>query len=165
MEMPSWLISFFTTFLAAFLGSMLSIWKFKREKVWQEKYQLYQNILSALEAMMLWANETSCRENMIPALATQSAEGGNRLAFLEARRIIVKTTSIGRLLLPRKVIDELVSLQKDLWDEIIREADEKYYDPNTPGESEALAQCAGNVAKLVSTRLDLVIKHARNDLR
>ncbi|MCO7247212.1 hypothetical protein [Halomonas sp. Mc5H-6] len=164
LEIPAWFISFCTALLAAFLGSMLAIWKFKKEKVWQEKYQAYQDILSALEAMVLWANETYCRQKMIPTKGTQAIEGGNWPSFSEARRVIAKTTCIGSLLLPEKVIEELVALEGDLWNENFRADEERFYYPNTFEESEAIAEHAENVEKLVKPRLKAVIGYAKKDL-
>lgn len=65
LEVPAWLISFFTALIADFFGSYIAIKKFKKEKIWQEKYQSYQEILSALEAILLWSNETYCYQKMI----------------------------------------------------------------------------------------------------
>lgn len=42
------LISFGITLIAAFLGSYLAFRKYKKEKIWQEKYNAYQEILSSI---------------------------------------------------------------------------------------------------------------------
>ena len=97
IEIPVWFISFCTALLAAFFGSMLTIRKFKKEKIWQEKYQAYRDVLSALEAMLLWADETYCDQKMIPTKGTGGIEGGNWPSFAEARRVIAKTTCIGKI--------------------------------------------------------------------
>ncbi len=164
IEIPVWFISFCTALLAAYFGSFLAIKIFKKEKIWQEKYQAYQDILSALEAMLLWADETYCRQKMIPTKGTQGVEGGNWPSFSEARRAIAKTTCIGNLLLPTEVIDELEALESDLWNENFRAGDEAYYHSNTFEESEAIAEHAGNVEKLIKPRLKSIITHAKRDL-
>ena len=85
--------------------------KFKKEKLWQEKYESYQDVLSALEAMILWVNETYCTEKMIPTKGTGAAQGDKWLSFSEARRIIAKASCIGKLLLCDEVIAELEKLE------------------------------------------------------
>ncbi|MFT4919815.1 MAG: hypothetical protein ACI8RU_002442 [Zhongshania aliphaticivorans] len=164
VEIPMWFVSFCTALLAAFFGSLLAIKKFKKEKIWSEKYKAYQDVLSALEAMLLWANETYCHQKMIPTKGTQGIEGGNWPSFSEARRVIAKTTRVGSLLLPTEVIDELEALESDLWNENFRTDDERYYYPNTHEESEAIAEHADNVEKLIKPRLKAIIQHAKKDL-
>tara|TARA_R110001583_G_scaffold49686_1_gene155511 strand:- start:1767 stop:2273 length:507 start_codon:yes stop_codon:yes gene_type:complete len=164
VEIPMWFVSFCTALLAAFFGSLLAIKKFKKEKIWSEKYKAYQDVLSALEAMLLWANETYCHQKMIPTKGTQGIEGGNWPSFSEARRVIAKTTRVGSLLLPTEVIDELEALESDLWNENFRADDERYYYPNTHEESEAIAEHADNVEKLIKPRLKAIIQHAKKDL-
>jgi hypothetical protein len=41
----------------------------------QEKYNSYQEILNALEALILWANETYCSNKLIPSISTSKLEG------------------------------------------------------------------------------------------
>lgn len=163
-EVPSWLMSFSTTLLAAFFGYLIAVKKFKKERLWQEKYEAYQDILSALEAMILWANETYCSNKLIPTKGTRLANNDPWLAFSEARRTIAKSACIGQLLLPKPVIDELESLESDLWNENFRAEDEQYY-PHTHEEAEAIAQHAQNVENIVKKRLEIIIEYARNDLK
>ncbi|MCV6610572.1 MAG: hypothetical protein OIF55_07385 [Amphritea sp.] len=164
MEIPSWFISFCTTLLAAFFGYLIAVKKFKKEKLWQEKYESYQAVLSALEAMLLWANETYCREKMIPTKGTHAAVGDGKQSFSEARRVIAKTTCIGKLLLCQEVIDELDILETELWNENFR-ADEQNYYPNTFEESEAISEHAKNIEKIVQPRLEKIIELAKKDLQ
>lgn len=163
IEIPGWLISFFTTLLAVFFGYLIAVKKFKKEKLWQEKYEAYQDILSALEVMILWANETYCSEKMIPTKGTHAVGGGKWQSFSEARRTIAKSACIGKLLLPKKVIEKLDVLERDLWDEDFR-ADDEMYHPNTHEESEAMANHARNIENLVQPRLEAIIEFARRDL-
>jgi hypothetical protein len=44
--------------LAAFIGSFLALRKYKKEKIWQEKYNAYKEILAAIQNMKHWADET-----------------------------------------------------------------------------------------------------------
>jgi len=164
VEIPSWFISFCTTMLAAFFGYLIAVKKFKKEKLWQEKYESYQDVLSALEAMVLWANETYCIEKMIPTKGTSAANGDKWLSFSEARRVIAKTSCIGKLLLCDEVISELEALESELWEENFRAGEENYY-PNTFEESEAMSKHANNIEKIVSPRLEKIISYAKKDLQ
>ncbi len=100
-EIPSWLITFFVTLLAAFWGSQLALRKFKKEKLWQEKYNSYQEVLNALEALILWADETYSSNKLIPTIGTSTLEGIQ--SFPAARLVLAKTTCIGKLLISTDV--------------------------------------------------------------
>jgi hypothetical protein len=54
----SWLSSFAAQLLAAFIGSFLALRKYKKETIWQEKYNAYKEILAAIQNMKHWADET-----------------------------------------------------------------------------------------------------------
>ena len=163
LEIPIWVISFFTALIATYFGYLIAVKKFKKEKIWQEKYQSYQDILSALEAMMLWSNETYCRQKMIPTKGTRVLDGDNWKSFSEARRIIAKASCIGQLLLPENVVEELNELESELWNENFRADEENYY-PNTFEESEAIAEHADNISKIIEPRLKKIIDYAKRDL-
>lgn len=166
-DVPSWLISIFTILFTAFFGYLFgylfAVKKFKKEKLWQEKYQTYQDILSALEAMILWANETYCSNKMIPTIGTHSLDKEKVICFAEARRVIAKVSCIGKLIISDEVIAELGLLEKALWGEDFR-AEEENYHPDTSEESETIAKHAENIRKLVEPRLDNIIKYAKKDL-
>ena len=164
IAIPSWVITFCTTLLAAFFGYLIAVKKFKKEKLWQEKYQSYQEVLSALEAMVLWTNETYCSNKMIPTKGTFAANGDRWLSFSEARRVIAKASCIGKLLLCDEVISELEDLESALWHEDFR-ADDKNYYPDTFEESEAIAEHAKNVEEIVTPRLERIITYAKRDLQ
>jgi len=164
MEIPDWSISLSTTLLAAFSGYLIAVKKFKKEKLWEEKYLSYQNVLSALETMLLWASETYCTHKLIPTKGTQELNNGKWLSFSEAKRIIAKTSCIGKLLLCQEVISELEMLESELWEENFRADDENYY-PNTIEEHEAIAKHARNIENIVSPRLKRIIVFAKKDLK
>lgn len=163
MVIPTWFISFISTLLAVFFGYLIAIKKFKKEKTWQEKYKAYQDILAALEAMLLWSNETYCTEKMIPTKGTYGANNENWLSFSEARRVIAKASCIGKLLIANDVIMELETLESELWEENFRADDESYHQ-NTFEESEALAQHAKNIEMIVKPKLQRIIFLAKKDL-
>lgn len=163
LELPTWFISFFSALPAAFIGSLLANRKFKKEKLWHEKYKMYQDVLAALEALELWADETYCNCKMIPTQGTAGADTSGWPSFSEARRILAKITRVGSLLLKPEVIDELEVLQNELWKENFRAENELYY-PDTQQETEVHAKHAENVGKIVKPVLERIIRLAKDDL-
>jgi len=160
-EIPSWLITFIVTLLAAFFGSLVALRKFKKEKLWQEKYNSYQEVLNALEALILWADETYSSNKLIPSIGTSTLEGVQ--SFPAARRVLAKTTCIGKLLISKDAITELEAIEQELWDEEFR-ASEECFHPNTWEEQEFYATHAENVKKIVKPRLEKIICFAKSDL-
>jgi hypothetical protein len=164
IEILKLIITFGTTLLAMFLGYFIAVRKFKKEKIWQEKYKSYQDILSALEAMLLWANEIYCYNKMIPTKGTKNCDNSKHLSYSESRRIIAKTACIGKLLICNEVIQELEQLEQEIWKEDFRADDERNYYPNTPEESEAIALHARNIENIITPRLEKIIFYAKKDL-
>ncbi len=166
-EIPNWIISLFATFLAAFLaaffGYFIAVKKFKKEKLWQEKYKMYQDILSSLEAMLIWADETYCYNKMIPTIGLKTIEKNKLISFAEARRNIAKISCIGQLIISDGVITELNLLQSELWNEDFRAKEENYH-PDTIEEREVIAEHVELIRKIVEPRLKKIIKYAKIDL-
>lgn len=161
LVIPNWLITFFVTLLAAFFGSLVALKKFKKEKLWQEKYNSYQEVLNALEAIILWADQTYCSYKLIPSIGTSTLD--DIQSFPAARRVLAKTTCIGKLLISKDAITELESIEQELWDEQFR-ASEECFHLNTWEEQEFYATHAENIKNIVKPRLDKIISYARSDL-
>ena len=148
--------TFFTGILAAFFGYLIAVRKFKKEKIWQEKYSAYQEILISLETMLLWANEIYAQNSMLPTIGA-----GDELNFSQARRAISKQACIGSLLVSKEVISILNDIERELWDEDFRADDER------SGEMDInnyMAQHAENVRKILGPKIDQIIELARQDL-
>lgn len=65
-------ISFIITLLAAFIGSYSAFNKYKKEKLWQEKYNAYQEILGSIYNMKHWASETYASCLCLPTIGNTS---------------------------------------------------------------------------------------------
>ena len=164
IEIPLWLISFFTALSATFFGYLIAVKKFKNEKIWQEKYQAYQNILSALETMLLWANDTYCENKFLPTIGTDKLPFTEWQSFSNARREIFKSSCIGKLLLPDEVVIELNNLESKLWDEDMNASDD-YCSSDKHQRSEMLAEHARNIENIIQPRLKNIISYAKKDLK
>lgn len=162
-ETPSWIIPLFATFSAAFFGYLMAVKKFKKEIFWQEKYNMYQDILSSLEAMLIWANETYCHNKMIPTIGLNTLEKDKLISFAQARRNIAKISCIGQLIISDDVITELNLLQSELWNEDFR-AEDEIYSSNTHEENESIAEHVELIRKIVEPRLTKIIRYAKIDL-
>ena len=162
-DTPSWIIALFATFSAAFFGYLMAVKKFKKETFWQEKYKMYQDILTSLEAMLIWANETYCHNKMIPTIGLKTLEKDKLISFAEARRNIAKISCIGQLIISDDVITELNLLQSELWNEDFR-AEDEIYNPDTIEETEAIAEHVELIRKIVEPRLKKIIMYAKIDL-
>ena len=162
-DTPSWIIALFATFSAAFFGYLMAVKNFKKETFWQEKYKMYQDILTSLEAMLIWANETYCHNKMIPTIGLKTLEKDKLISFAEARRNIAKISCIGQLIISDDVITELNLLQSELWNEDFR-AEDEIYNPDTIEETEAIAEHVELIRKIVEPRLKKIIMYAKIDL-
>ena len=110
-------------FVAAALGIWVASWKFKRERLWQEKYASYQEILVAIEAMAFWAEQAVHEIAMLPTISGELAMKAQE-DYSNAQRRIAKHATIGRLLLSDTTVATLDSLQKELFAEQFRADDE-----------------------------------------
>lgn len=157
----SWLTSFATALFAAFIGSYLALRKFKKEKIWQEKYNAYHEILSAIQNMKHWATETYSSCLCLPTIANSKGQEFHR-GYAEARRCIAKHIDIGKLLISEEVANKLDELNQLLWKEDFRFGDEGIDDSNYHHE---LSEHAGNLLKIIDDRLEEIIKLAKKELR
>ena len=159
--MEQLITSFFTALLAAFLGAYVALYKFKREKIWEKKYEAYQEILTALNNMLLWANETYSSSLCLPTIAYKKREEVGE-AHSEARQCILKYTTIGELLVSDEVVKILEEINQALWDEDFRFDDTGMDESNY---NEELAKHAENVTKTLSDRTKKLVTLAKKDLK
>lgn len=163
-EILDLLLSFGASLLAMFLGYLVAEKKYKNESLWKEKYQSYQEVLSALEVMVLWADERYSTEKMIPTIGTEHLDKDKAPNFYQARRTLAKASLLSKLLLCEEAVSVLNKLESDLWSADF-DADEKYYHPNTQEESDAISEHANIIKNLVRPAIDDLIKFAKYDLQ
>ncbi len=159
VDIAAWITALATAITSAVIGFLLAVKKYRHEQLWQEKYRSYIEIISALEELSLWANETYSSNKLLPAIG--ALEG---LSFVGARRAIYRQSRIGGLLISEEVLSELHTLENELWSEDFRADDDRYYyDEN--GRAEHMAEHAEKVSRIVAPRLSKVIQLARKDLQ
>jgi hypothetical protein len=159
---PSWLSSFLLALFAAFLGSFIALKKYKKEKIWQEKYLAYQEILAAIEAMKLWADETYCEFKMIPQIGYNS-QNDKFTSFSEALRCIAKWSCIGKLIISNGVVAILEKLEQEIRQEEFRYLEDRVHREGN-GYCEEMAQHAQKINEIIAKYLPDAIKMAKKDL-
>ncbi len=108
--------TFATTLLAAFIGSYLAFSKYKKEKIWQEKYNSYQEIFNSIFDMKLWASEVYCSCLCLPTISGRNDKQLYQ-EYVAARKCISKYISTGKLIISDDVAIKLDELNMKLWEE------------------------------------------------
>lgn len=157
----SWFSSFATVLLASFIGSSLAWRKYKKEKIWQEKYNAYRELVGAIQNMKHWADETYSSCLCLPTIGGTEGEEFHR-GYAEARRCISKYIDIGKLLISDEVGDKLNEMNKLLWEEDFRFGDEGMDDSNYHDE---LSGHAETIRKIIDDRLEDIITLSKKDLK
>jgi len=143
--------------LAALAGLWLATRKFRKERIWQEKYEAYQRVLTALEAMRFWAEEVSAATYALPSIGWFDGKTAGQF-FAEAKREISKQCSIGTLLLPHNVVKELEELQSQVFDA------EYKLSEDCSDDQGSIVKHAYKIRDLVDSHLATIVKLARADL-
>jgi len=149
--------------LAAWAGFWLATRKFKKERLWQEKYAAYQEILGAIEAMAFWAGEVSSETMMLPTIGWFDGKPAHEL-YAQAKRQIAKHVSIGRLLLSGDAVSALEELQTEVFREGYRADDERDHSGDPHEEQEEVRIHAQEVGKIITKYLPRITELARKDL-
>lgn len=151
-------------FLSAWLGSLVALRKFKKERMWNEKYTAYQEILNAIEAMNLWAVEMQASSYMLPTIGYLDEKKPYEL-FAQARRQISKHACIGQLLISENVRIKLDKLQEDIWNESHRAEEESGAPENTFEGQLEFGDHAQKVHEIIHKYLPDIISLAKADLK
>jgi len=89
-------------FLAAYLGSLLALKKFKKEKLWDERRAIYKEVIEAFEELGSWSEYMRASHCCEPTINVD-------VNFDEPLRLISKRSAIGGLFLSeefQKVLEE-----------------------------------------------------------
>jgi len=82
-------------FIAAYLGSVLALNKFKKEKIWDERRAIYKEIIEAFEELMYWSEYVRASHCCEPTIKAD-------IKFDESLRLISKHSATGSLMLSEK---------------------------------------------------------------
>lgn len=147
--------------VAAYAAIWLALKKFKKERLWQEKYAAYQEVLASIEALSFWAEQAVAEGSMLPTLQG-AAVTSLQDDYSNAKRRLVKHATIGRLLLSPKMIEFLERVNEELFQEAYR-ANEDHAE--TPFEQDMIFHNhAKEVQSIVARVLPKIVEHARRDL-
>ena len=147
--------------LAALGAVLITMRKFKKERIWQDKYASYRKVLESIEAIHYWGDECNSDVHMLPAIGHFDGKTSSEY-YAEAQREALKQSMIGTLLLSSQFIDKLDEFLKELGNEKFS-ASEEHYD----SEQErylAFGNHAAEVRNISSKYLPQLIAIARTDL-
>jgi hypothetical protein len=139
-------------FFGAAFGAYFTLSRSKKEKVWDEKRELYSRVIIALEDISYWAEQVRCEYS--------SRQESN---VDTSMREIQKLAVTGRLVMNDEFYDLLVSVHKALQTEKFRvhEAGQEAFD--NP-QSDHLFRHAVIVRDVVEEYLPKLIKAAKRNL-
>lgn len=147
--------------LIALVAVMIALRKFKKERIWQDKYSSYRKVLESIEAIHYWGDECNSDAHMLPTI--NHFDGKNSSEFYaEAQREVLKQSNIGTLLLSSKFIEKLDEFLKELSKEKFSASEEHYDDDNE--RYLAFGSHGAKVRDIASKYLPQLIAIARKDL-
>jgi len=91
-EISKYLSPITVGFIAAYLGSLLALKKFKKEKLWDERKAIYKEVIEAFEGLGCWAEYMRASHCFEPTIDVD-------IKFEDYLRVISKRSAIGRLFL------------------------------------------------------------------
>ena len=100
-ELPEWVklaVPVASAVIAAFLAAYLATTRTKKETRWRTKYDAYQRILSSVEDIRYWAEETYADAMMLPSIGSTRL-GVAQDRYEEAKRVLWSHVNVGGLLI------------------------------------------------------------------
>lgn len=158
-------INLFKDVLVPACAALVSLWfamrKFKRERLWQEKYEAYQRVLASIEVIQYWGNECSCDVYMLPSVRWFDGKKPHEF-YAEAQREVARQCAIGTVLLSSDFVGRLTEFQTALFRKAHAASEDFHHDEQ---EAEfAFGEHATEVRKLADEYLSDLIGLARRDL-
>lgn len=163
ITLVSILTTFVTTFIAAVFGSYLALHKFKKEKLWQEKYAAYRDLISAIENIQFWGNEVNSSSFFLPQSGfPEGKEPGDFLS--DALRKVDHYSVVGRLLFSDKFCKLLHEFRQELYTKRF-DAQEEFDGVVDPREQEwHIVHNASAIRDIVQAYLPKIIAAAKREL-
>ena len=145
-------------FLSAYFGALIALQKFKKEKVWQEKFDAYKIILKSIHSMKHWADETWQGGHNLPTLGHE--DGGH---FNKHRIVLAEYINIGELIISEKSISLLKDFEQEIFD-----SDMKLDELNSGDNQELyehIVEYSDKTLKIISQYLPQIINESKKDLK
>lgn len=149
-------IPLIVSFIGAAFGAYFTLSRSKKEKIWDEKRELYSRVIVALEDISYWAEQVR---------AIHYCDYSSRLEanIDESKREIQKLSVTGRLVMNDEFYNLLESVHENLQAEDFR-AHEEGQESFGNNQSDHLPKHAVRVYKITDEYLPKLIKAARRDL-
>lgn len=145
-------------FIAAYLGSILALNKFKKEKLWEERRSIYKEIIEAFEELLYWSEYVRASHCCEPTI-----EGD--IKFDESLRVIAKHSSTGGLFLSEDFQKKLEEAHVKLHRTRFQINEESLPDMNSErGQSEWMFVLSKEIRDVVSNFLPKLITIAKNEI-
>jgi hypothetical protein len=147
--------------IAAFAAAFLATRRTKGETRWRAKYDAYARILSSVEDIRFWAEETYASNLLLPTVGAEQL----RLAterYDEAKRVLWSYVYVGALVVCPEARDRLETLLSAIGRE------EHRFQEDVTGDDEysrEIAEHCDNIRKIVAEQIPSVLTVAQHDLR
>ncbi len=145
-------------FIAAYLGSLLALSKFKKEKLWNERKAIYKEIIEAFEELDCWSEYQRASHCCEPTINVD-------VKYDEPLRVISKRSAIGSLFLSDAFQENLSQANEKLMHIRFQIHEDSMPDMYTPeGRAEWLFTLSVAVKKIVDEHLPVLIAIAKNEI-
>jgi hypothetical protein len=153
--------SFGEPLLAALLVAFLAFRRTKSETKWRAKHDAYQRILSSVEDIRYWAEETYADALMLPSIGQQRLLAAAD-SYEEAKRVLWSHVYVGGL-----VVCEAARLRLDkMLSEIAGEEFEFQENPGDPDDfTRGLAAHCDKVRNIANEHIPHILELAKGDLK
>lgn len=147
--------------VAAVLTALLTTRRSKTETRWKAKYDAYSRILSSIEDIRYWAEETYASNLLLPSIGGDQLDAATK-RFHEAKRVLWSYVHVGALVVSEDVREKLddflvaIGSEEHRFEEDVRDDDDYSTD---------LADHCDKIRNLVTERLPGLLASARSDIR
>lgn len=150
----------------ALLGSWAAARRYRSEALWQAKYDMYRDLIDALEEVSLWASETHADRLCLVGSPLLNGQSAIRLDPVGKRRVISKISRIGNLLMPDELIELLVKLESDLKGEDFRAEDEREVEQGDHNAADFhMAEHAQKIGVILNGKIDQIVGLAKAEMK
>ena len=158
------LIKWITPVGTMYLGFVLGLKKYRREKLWEAKYQAYMEIIKSMNTIQLFYGENYKSLASLPSIGNeklQELEKEQNMALLNLR-IHVNT---GSIIMSKKVSSLASDILHMIDEELFQYEDKLTYTEQNSNEGTSLVADHSNVIKkIIEKELPEVLKSMKEDL-
>ncbi len=150
-----------TALLAAIVGSYFTVLAFKRQRLWQEKYEACREAIAALENIRFWADESASSVYMMPT--TGFPEGKEPYQYLsDALRKLDYYAVAGSILFGKDLTEKISQARHEIGMERF-EANEEWPTMSPEDQMHFQASHAAKIREIADKHLPHVIALAKKE--